>query len=185
MLRSLVGSEMCIRDRSSICQKVRLTSGVLRRMQLTLHATRRTPHGGASRVVLAMSAWSVKTRRAPSRHCRVVRVYGRMTTAMHDLRTPPPGVWRSTFLHTGLGVGSCVHCQKTTWYVLWVHMSFHLHVTRRTPHGALRLVQAVSAWSVKPRRAPSRHCRDARVYGHTTTPIYGCLLYTSPSPRDS
>ena len=56
-----------------------------------------------------------------------------------------------------------------------------LHVTRRTPHGALRLVQAVSAWSVKPRRAPSRHCRDARVYGHTTTPIYGM----STPPRDA
>ena len=36
-------------------------------MQLTLHVTRRTHHG-ASRVVLAMSSWSVKTRPAPSRH---------------------------------------------------------------------------------------------------------------------
>ena len=52
-------------------------------MQLTLHATRRTPHG-ASRLVLAMSAWSVKTRRAPSRNCRDASVYGRTTTAMHD-----------------------------------------------------------------------------------------------------
>ena len=41
-------------------KKVRLTSG-FSRMELTLHATRRTPHG-ASRLVLAMSAWSVKTR---------------------------------------------------------------------------------------------------------------------------
>ena len=31
---------------------------------------------------------------------------------------------------------------------------------------ALRLVQAMSAWLVKTRRAPSRHSRDARVYGH-------------------
>ena len=38
-----------------------------RRMQLTLHATRRTPHG-ASRLVQAMSAWSVKPQHAPSRH---------------------------------------------------------------------------------------------------------------------
>ena len=51
---------------------------VISRMQLTLHATRRTPHG-ASRLVLAMSAWSVKIRRAPPRHCRVARVYGHMT----------------------------------------------------------------------------------------------------------
>ena len=41
--------------------------------------------------------------------------------------------------------------------------------TRRTPHGASRLVQAMSAWWVKTRRAPSRHFRDARVYAHTTT----------------
>ncbi|CAM9307094.1 unnamed protein product [Laminaria digitata] len=34
--------------------------------------------------VLAMSAWSVKTGRAPSRHGRDARVYGLTTTAMHD-----------------------------------------------------------------------------------------------------
>ena len=46
-------------------------------------------------------------------------------------------------------------------------MQFTLHATRRTPHGASRLVQAMSAWFVKTRRAPSRHnSRDARVYGH-------------------
>ena len=38
-----------------------------------------------------MSAWSAKTRRAPSRHCRDARVYGHTTTAMHDNDyTPPP-----------------------------------------------------------------------------------------------
>ena len=40
---------------------------ILGRMQFTLHATRQTRHG-ASRLVQAMSAWLVKTRRAPSRH---------------------------------------------------------------------------------------------------------------------
>ena len=43
------------------------SQGVLSRMQLTLHATPLTPHA-ASRLVHAISAWSVKTRRAPSRH---------------------------------------------------------------------------------------------------------------------
>ena len=62
---------------------------VLGRMQFILHATRRTPHG-ASRLVQAMSAWLVKTRRAPSRHGRDARVYGHKTTAMHKLSTPPP-----------------------------------------------------------------------------------------------
>ena len=32
----------------------------------------------------AMSAWSVKIQRAPSRHCMDARVYGHMTTAMHE-----------------------------------------------------------------------------------------------------
>ena len=62
---------------------------LLARMQLTLHATRRTPHG-ASRLVQAMPAWSLKTRHAPSRHCRNARVYGHTTTAMHKLSTPSP-----------------------------------------------------------------------------------------------
>ena len=45
---------------SSVCKKTRLKIG-LSRMQLTLHATRPTPHG-ASCLVQATSSWSVKTR---------------------------------------------------------------------------------------------------------------------------
>ena len=52
-------------------------------------------------------------------------------------------------------------------------MQLTLHATRRTPHGASRFVLASSAWSVKARRAPSRHCRDARVYVHTTADMHG------------
>ena len=48
-------------------------------------------------------------------------------------------------------------------------MRFTLHATRRTPHGASRLEQAMSAWLEKTRRALSRHRKDVRVYGHTTT----------------
>ena len=59
-------------------------------------------------------------------------------------------------------------------------MQFTLHATRRTPHGASRLVQAMSVWLVKSRRAPSRHSRDARVYGHTTTAMH--KLSTPPPP---
>ena len=36
-----------------------------------------------------MSAWSVKTRRAPSRQCRDARVNGHTTTARHDNECPP------------------------------------------------------------------------------------------------
>ena len=60
---------------------------VLSRMQLTLHATRRTPHG-ASRSMNSMLAWLVKTRRPPSRYRRDARVNGLKTTAMHDMSTP-------------------------------------------------------------------------------------------------
>ena len=43
--------------------------------------------------------------------------------------------------------------------------------TRLPPQWASRLVHAINVclWSVKPQRVPSRHWRDARVYGHTTT----------------
>ena len=61
---------------------------VLSRMKLTLHADRRTPHG-ASRSVHAMSAWSVKTRRAPSQHCRDVRVNGLNCDYAQNEYTPP------------------------------------------------------------------------------------------------
>ena len=51
-------------------------------------------------------------------------------------------------------------------------MQFTLHAIRRTPHGASHLAQATPAWLVKTRRAPPRHSRDARVYGHTTTAMH-------------
>ena len=44
---------------------------------------------GASRLVPAMSALSVKTRHALSRHCGHARVYGHTTTFRHDMSTPP------------------------------------------------------------------------------------------------
>ena len=64
-------------------------------MQLTLHATCATPHG-VSHLVQAMSAWSVKTPRAPSQQCGDARVCGHTTTAMHDMSTPPLAVSRTT-----------------------------------------------------------------------------------------
>ena len=68
--------------------EVRLTSGSWHYgIQLTLHATRPTPQG-ASRLVQAMSAWSVNVRRAPSRHRRDAEVYSHTTTAIHDAGTP-------------------------------------------------------------------------------------------------
>ena len=65
------------------------SQAVLGRMQLILYATRRTPQG-ASRLVQAVSPWSMKTRHAPYRRCRNARVYGHTTTAMHDIEYISP-----------------------------------------------------------------------------------------------
>ena len=60
-------------------------------------------------------------------------------------------------------------------------MQLDHHATRRTPHASLRARgQAMSAWSVKTRRASSRHCRDAFVYGHTR--LRPCMISSTPSP---
>ena len=56
---------------------------VLGRMKFTLHATRRTRYI-AEPLVKGISAGLVETRRAPSQQSRDVRVYGYMTTAMHN-----------------------------------------------------------------------------------------------------
>ena len=59
-------------------------------------------------------------------------------------------------------------------------MHFTLHVVRRTPHGASRFAQTMSAWLVKPRRSPSRHSMDAQANGHRTTVMH--KLSTPPPP---
>ena len=71
-----------------MCEELR-TKEALSRMQLAHNVSCRTHHH-ALRLVQATFAWSVKTRHAPSRHCRDVRVYGHTNTAMHDMRPPPP-----------------------------------------------------------------------------------------------
>ena len=72
----------------SICESA--SNVVLSRMQLSPFM-RLAQHLTALRTWCkkAMSAWSVKTRRAPSRHCRDARVHGHTTTAMHGMSTPP------------------------------------------------------------------------------------------------
>ena len=48
------------------------------------------------------------------------------------------------------------------------------------PHGGSRLVQAMSAWSVKTGHAPSRHRRDAKIYGHATTAMHEIEFISPP-----
>ena len=58
-------------------------------------------------------------------------------------------------------------------------MQLTLHATRRTPDGASRLVQVISAWFVNTRHAPSKHCKGAGVHGHTATAMHD-NEYTPP-----
>ena len=61
---------------------------------------------------------------------------------------------------------------KSASQVVFSRVQLTLHVNRRTPQDASRLVQVLSAWSVETRRAPSRHHREVRVYDHTTKPMH-------------
>ena len=84
---------------------------------------------------LPPSHWSVKTRHAPSQHCRDERVYGHTTTAMHELEyispieyTPyspplPPPTINSTFVRH-----LCVRASASQQY----KMQLVLHATFRT-----------------------------------------------------
>ena len=71
---------------------------------------------------------------------------------------------------------------KSVLRAVFERMQFTLHTTCRAPHGASRLVQAMPTWLVKTRRAPSRHSRDARIYGHRTMAMHKLSTPPSPSP---
>ena len=120
-----------------------------------------------------MSAWLAKTRHALPRHCRDWTVYGHTTTTMLDIEyqyispieyaspTPPQLVRR------------CHPCvRKSAPQAVVSSMQLILHAARRTTYGTSRLVQVMSVLSVETRRAQSGHCRDAKVYGHTTTAMH-------------
>ena len=49
-----------------------------------------------------------------------------------------------------------------------------MQLTLQIPHGASRLVRAMSAWSSKTGYSLSRHCRDARVTGLTAMAMHEC-----------
>ena len=62
-----------------------------------------------------------------------------------------------------------IHSALSTSQSVITKMKVIPNATRRAPHGPSRLVQAMSARSVKTRHAPSRQCRDTRAQDHTTT----------------
>ena len=49
-----------------------------------------------------------------------------------------------------------------------------------SPHGASRLVPAMSTWSMKIQRAPSRHCREAR--GSMVIRLRPCMIMSTLPP---
>ena len=101
-------------------------------MQLTLHATRPTPHS-ASLLVLAMPAWSVKPRRALARHYWGAIMYDHMTTVMYDncYIPPPPSLGASNVCHSGRSkpdwrrAGVAVICEG------YMGIRLRLYMTRR------------------------------------------------------
>ena len=90
-------------------------------------------------------------------------------------------LWQWPHQKTNQFIGRChPYARKSASKAVRSRIQITLHATRPTPHGASLLLQAMSAWSVKARRAPSRHCRDRRVHGHTTT---ATDMSTPPHPR--
>ena len=177
-----------------------------KRLLVTLHATRRIPHGDSC-LVQAMSVWSVKTRHAPSGHRKGDRVY-RLTTALIHYTNipPPPPAPQRNLVHDANAtsaqmlevhparVGTVLLLEREEWSLakslrqatneirpplstpaapscfpfispLHVSPSCFPRLAKHLP-SASRLVQAqiLPGWG-KGRRAPSRHWKDARVYG--------------------
>ena len=89
----------------------------------------------------------------------------------------------SCFVTVHKQVGTRYKVPKSVLRAVLGRMQFTFHATRRTPHGASRLVQAISAWLMKTRRTPSRQSRDARVYGHTNTAMHKLSTRRPPTKK--
>ena len=141
---SLVGSEMCIRDSPPLRPGI---VGMRGSLVIRIWSWRSlTPHKGNGRVTyLVVFRWCHK---APTRHFHSIPIA--VSESGHTRK-------QNRF------IGRChPYARKSASQAVLGRMRLTVHATRRTPHGASRLVLAVSAWRVKTRRAPSRRCRDAR-----------------------
>ena len=84
------------------------------RMQVTLHAARRTLFGASRFLVQATPARSIETRRVPSRHCRGARVYGYLVIRLRpcvisSTLRPPRGFCCVRLRPLGLGLDTGTH----------------------------------------------------------------------------
>ena len=72
------------------------------------------------------------------------------------------------------GVGTPLRLERDTWsMVKWLWQANNEYAP----------LLAMSSWSVKSRRTPSRHCRDARVYVHTTTAMHDMSTHSTRKSR--
>ena len=125
-----------------------------------------TPHKGNYRVTQCDSVYIV-------RHAR-----GSYTVYTHCC------LWKWPHQKTNQFLRRChPHARESASKAVLSKMQPTLHATGPTPHGASHLVQAMPSWSAKTRRALSRHCRDGRVYGHTTTAMHCMSTPPHPSPH--
>ena len=97
---------------------------------------------------------------------------------------PPPR--RDTYLVVCAVVMTAVQCcgdvpVSTPSCINGTGKSPPLSATRRTPHGASCVMQAIPVWSVKTLGAPYRNC-GARVYGHTTSAMHDMRSVLSHTP---
>ena len=140
-------------------------------MQLTLHAIHRRPHGTCRRIKIKknMSAWSVKTRRAPSRHCRDARVYGQTTTAKqrHDYTAP---CTRSKYVYPGRAnpdiLAATAEKQNTA-----VQPVSHMTDIHHSPHRSTHLTMVTAGPALPPLRSLP-----------TTRHLSGTPVSPSPAP---
>ena len=120
---------------------------------------------------------------------------------MHDSLYPPPptgstmapplqtSLWSGHTRKQGNPLVAVIHKQESRHMVPKSVLRAVLgrmdavHPTCNSPNTSRRFAlgaSSTSAWLVKTRRAPSRHSRHAKVYGHTTT---GMRKLSTPPPK--
>ena len=98
------------------------------------------------------------------------------------LEVATPDIRSSSSTLSSVGNKTCGKCRSPPDKWFFNRMQLTLHATRQIPHGTLRLVQAMSAWSLKNPTCSVRHCTDGRAYGHTTAAMHDNAYTPAPPP---
>ena len=118
------------------------------------------PHKGSNRIALCEYG------KGPTRQ------FHRHTYPLLSLEWPHQNTKYNSLALSVISRKVGTRCRSVSYERFFKGCSSTVHATRRTHHGASRLAQAMSVWLVKTRRASSRHSRDARVCGRTTTTMH-------------